>query len=232
MKLQMIAQPNDVTCGPTSLHAVYHYLGRDLDLISVIGAVDPLEGGGTLAASLGLDALARGFEACIYSYDLHLFDPTWAELDTPSLADKLRQQLHYKKGRKFQVATEAYVRFLERGGELRFADLSLGLLRTYFDRRLPVLAGLSATYLYRTMREYAVKANRTAYHDLKGEPAGHFVVLYGFSEHGVRVADPYRANPFEGHLYEVPPQRLLNAILLGIATYDANLLIVSPPLPA
>ncbi|MGI9174272.1 MAG: hypothetical protein ACR2GR_02985, partial [Rhodothermales bacterium] len=33
--------------------------------------------GGTLAAFLGLDVLARGFEACIYSYDLHLFDPTW-----------------------------------------------------------------------------------------------------------------------------------------------------------
>lgn len=174
--------------------------------------------------------LARGFEACIYSYDLHLFDPTWSELDTPSLTAKLRQQLAYKRGVKFRTATEAYIRFLQHGGELRFADLSLDLLRTYFDRKLPVLAGLSATYLYRTMREYAIAPNQTSYHDLQGEPAGHFVVLYGLSESGVRVADPYRANPFEGHFYEVNPQRLLNAILLGIATYDANLLIVSPPL--
>ena len=42
----------------------------------------------------------------------------------------------------------------------------------------------------------------------------------------VLVADPYQDNPYSSDLYyHVPVGRLINAIMLGIVTYDANLLI-------
>lgn len=229
MTLQMTAQPDDVTCGPTSLHAVYRYYGELLELDSVIDSVHLLEEGGTLAAFLGIDALTRGYEATIYSYDLHVFDPSWNALPAPELREKLSQQLKYKRDRKMRLTTKAYLRFLELGGEVRFADLSPELLQSYFDRGLPVLAGLSATYLYGTRREVMVGPQKSDFDDLRGEPSGHFVVLFGTTPSGsVLVADPYRENPFTSHLYEVDPPRLLTAILLGIVTYDANLLIVKP----
>jgi hypothetical protein len=42
------------------------------------------------------------------------------------------------------------------------------------------------------------------------------------------VADPYELRSPE-HLYWLPVERVTNSILLGVLTYDANLLILDPP---
>ena len=70
--------------------------------------------------------------------------------------------------------------------------------------------------------------------DVRGEPAGHFVVLCGYDRERreVLVADPLQIVPeAESHLYSVSIDRVIGAILLGIVTYDANLLIIEPPSP-
>jgi hypothetical protein len=93
-----------------------------------------------------------------------------------------------------------------------------------------VLTGLSATYLYGCAREHADR-----YDDVAGEPTGHFVVLAGYDEAAaeILVADPLHDNPaFRRSQYRVSVHRLLGAILLGIVTYDANLLIIEPAEPA
>jgi hypothetical protein len=60
------------------------------------------------------------------------------------------------------------------------------------------------------------------------------VVLSGYRETNreVRVADPWHPNPVskEGQ-YWVGISRIVNSILLGILTYDANLLIVERKKP-
>jgi len=44
------------------------------------------------------------------------------------------------------------------------------------------------------------------------------------------VADPLEDSPrFEQRIYWLPIARVINAILLGVLTYDANLLILEPP---
>ncbi|GIV58581.1 MAG: hypothetical protein KatS3mg042_1494 [Rhodothermaceae bacterium] len=229
LDVRILEQPDDVTCGPTSLHAVYTYFGLHRELQAVIRSVNYLEEGGTLAVYLGLDALRHGFTADIHSYNLKILDPSWATLPRAALVQKLRDQLRYKHGKKFTAATEAYIAFLEAGGNLLFDDLTPELLRSYFDHRLPILAGLSATYLYNCPREYTSEKKRTVYDDLRGEPVGHFVVLCGMEGESVIVADPYTRNPISGqNYYKVAMNRLLNAIMLGVVTYDANLLIISP----
>jgi hypothetical protein len=43
------------------------------------------------------------------------------------------------------------------------------------------------------------------------------------------IADPLRPNPVsDSRYYEAPIDRVVGAILLGILTYDANLLIIEP----
>jgi hypothetical protein len=60
---------------------------------------------------------------------------------------------------------------------------------------------------------------------------GHFVVLTGYlqDKREVLVADPYKSNPLAStRYYAVKIHRLIGAILLGIMTYDANLLVIEP----
>ncbi len=230
MHIPILAQPNDETCGPTSLHAVYQYYQQAIALDDVIAAAQFLPEGGTLAVFLGLDALQRGFQARIYTYNLKMFDPTWSQLSAVDLQDKLEQQLAHKPGKKFALATHAYRQFLSQGGNIRFDDPTPELLSRYFKRKIPILSGLSATYLYQNQREYSNRKNQSIYDDLKGEPMGHFVVLAGHDASGhIRVCDPYPANPIsQDHFYSVDAHRLVNAIMLGVLTYDANLLIIAP----
>lgn len=227
--LRIQAQPNDDTCGPTALHAVYDYFGEGLALDEVIDEVHHLEDGGTLAVFLGLHALKRGYHARIHSYNLRVFDPTWDGLPPEMLRKKLVAQTRFKNGKKLQAACLAYARFLKMGGEIRFADPTPALLQRYFDEDLPILTGLSATYLYKSKREFSGAQGQSVFDDLRGKPMGHFVVLAGMEGKKVLVADPYQDNPMsDGRFYHVHVGRLINSIMLGIVTYDANLLIISP----
>ncbi len=227
IELEILPQPDDSTCGPTCLHAVYRYYGDTIPLARVIEEVAPLATGGTLAVQLACHALPRGYRATIYTYNLQLFDPTWFHDPKVDIAARLRAQADAKRDSRLQVATAAYLEFLERGGRLRFEDLTPRLLRNHMRHHRPILTGLSATYLYGCARE--VGEQELAYDDVRGAPTGHFVVLCGYDRERreVLVADPLADNPgFGSHLYPVGLQRVLNAILLGVLTYDANLLVL------
>lgn len=194
----------------------------------LITEIPNVEGGGTLAVMLGSHALRRGYRATLYTYNLRIFDPTWFTLPRPAFADRLRQQGAVRRGAKERHAARAYLEFFDRGGEIRFEDLTSGLIRRHLKRGQPILTGLSATFLYRMSREIP-ETNKDD--DIQGDPVGHFVVLYGYdAEHReVYVADPYPQNPFlAGTSYSVSIDRLINAILLGVLTYDANLLVITP----
>lgn len=227
--LSILPQPDDVTCGPTSLHAVYAFHGRELPLQEVIDSVHMTTGGGTLAVHLGIDALRRGFRATLYSYNLSVFDPSWDGLAGAELAHRLRGQREAKREPRIRESTDAYLNFLAEGGTIRFDDPSPELFHDWLDRGVPLLAGLSATYLYRTAREMHATPTRLVLDDIRGHPVGHFVVVHGIDGGDALVADPYRDNPLsEDHHYRVGLTRLIHAVLLGVVTYDGNILAIGP----
>ncbi|MBX7078055.1 MAG: C39 family peptidase [Nannocystaceae bacterium] len=229
LELEIQPQPDDITCGPTALHSVYRYYGDPIEIEQVVAEVPMLEDGGTLAVMLGCHALRRGFAATIFTYNLQMFDPTWFEGDV-DLAERLTLQREAKNDSKLRTATDAYLEFLRRGGQIRFEELTGKLLRRYLARGRPILTGLSATYLYHKAREIGATNEPD---DVRGEPVGHFVVLSGYDKHGgtVHVADPYATNPAGARYYHINIDRVIAAILLGVLTYDANLLLVRPPRP-
>ena len=229
--LEILPQPDDASCGPTCLQAVYRYFGGDIDLQQVMAEVTMLEAGGTLAVYLACHALQRGFRATIISYNLQIFDPTWSMASCEEIAEKLKLQLAHKKHLPgFEVTTAAYLDFLRLGGRLQFKVLTTALIRSYLKRSIPLLSGLSATYLYSTAREYA-DGNTLVYDDIRGVSTGHFVVLAGYDreQRRVLIADPLLPNPVAtGQHYFVDISRLMCAIMLGTLTYDGDLLIIEP----
>ncbi|MCA9051577.1 MAG: C39 family peptidase [Planctomycetaceae bacterium] len=228
LQLEIQRQPNDHTCGPTCLQAVYRYYGDNIGLDTIISEIPSFEEGGTLAVMLGRHALRRGYDAMIYTFNLQVFDPTWFHQSGIDLKERLRSQIGVSTNAKLITACEAYVEFLELGGEIRMQDLNAALIRKYLGRSVPILTGLSSTYLYREPREIGTSGQPD---DLRGTPSGHFVVFHGYDqvERTVLLADPFLPNPLSSsHHYVVPLDRAVCSILLGIVTYDANLLIIRP----
>lgn len=238
-KFVIQAQPDDTTCGPTCLQAVYSYFGDEIALSQVIKEVPALSAGGTLAVLLGSHALKRGYQATIYTYNLEVFDPSWFRESNRSswqgsddhrefLIERLGTQRKHKSWMKLQTASAAYTEFLRLGGSIVMQELNAKLIRRFLKRSVPILTGLSSTYLYFTKREIPDNCQPD---DVLGYPCGHFVVLCGYdkSARTVSVADPYLPNPLgEEHHYDVQLDRLIAAILLGVLTYDANLLVIEP----
>ena len=228
LSLEILPQPDDTTCGPTCLHAVYRYFNREVPLPELIRTVPKLETGGTLGVLLAIDALRRGHRAAVHSYNLQVFDPTWFGLPSEALIAKLRAQEKVRRSEKLKLACAAYVEFPELGGQLRFEPISGALIRRYLNRDLPILAGLSSTYLYQAMREYGPNDDDD---DLRGNPSGHFVVLCGYDRKArlVEIADPLQSNPHSPtRRYAIDINRVMSSILLGVLTYDANLIVIEP----
>jgi hypothetical protein len=234
INLQIHTQPDDETCGPTCLHALYSYYGLDISLSEVVRDVERSFSGGTLAPLLGKHALSRNFDTTIYINNLDVFDPTWfdeGEASSDSLVAKLEAQMKHKWDKGIVQSSLAYQQYLRLGGLVRFKTLSVQLLKMYFKKKCPILTGLSATYLYRSARESYSKEGVSFFDDIRGTPCGHFVILCGYDDgkKHVIVADPHRENPLShDNYYVVNSERLINAIMLGVLTYDANLLIIQP----
>ncbi|MEN8808011.1 MAG: hypothetical protein ABF291_11070, partial [Desulfobacterales bacterium] len=99
------------------------------------------------------------------------------------------------------------------GGRICFEDLTSSLIRGLLKRSIPILTGLSATFLYRTARETAL-GKKLVYDDIQGEPTGHFVVLCGYDMQNrtALVADPLPPNPISASpIYTVRLNRLICA---------------------
>lgn len=229
LNIEILQQPDEVTCGPTALHAVYRYFGDEMNLTDVIREVHQFEDGGTLAVWLGSHALQRGYEATVYSCNLQMLDPTWFILPYVNLIAKLKDQMEAKEDNpKVRRTTEAFIEFLSHGGVIKMEDFSRDLLRKMLTQGMPILTGLSSTFLYRSAREAPPNQR---YDDIRGTPAGHFVILCGYDRETklVQIADPHAQNPYSrSRKYQVHIDRVICSILLGVLTYDANFLVIRP----
>ncbi len=222
-------QPTDDSCGITCLQAIYRYFGKDVPLATLKRQVVHWQTGGTVGVNLARHALDHGFGAEIYTYNIKIFDPTWRDLPKEGLLAKLEKRRSRIRSKTQQEVIGFYIDFLQSGGIVRFDDLDEALIARLVAAKRPIICGLSATYLYQSMRETPDCADN----DIIGGPVGHFVVVSGFDakERNVHISDPLHVrNPFSPiGQYAQPFQRFSNAVMLGILTYDANLLVLTRP---
>ncbi len=225
LDLHVSKQPDDESCGITCLKAIYDFHAYPTSLEKLKHEIEHWQTGGTVAVNLARNALAHGFKAEIYTYNIKIFDPTWKALEPKELSSKLRQRQRKIRSKKQKQVIGFYLDFLKKGGVLKFDDLDEALFTRLFKERHPIICGLSATYLYQQMRETPDNQED----DIIGQPVGHFVVVSGWDPQSrtVTIQDPLRKNPLsESGTYKLPFTRFSNAVMLGILTYDENLLVI------
>jgi hypothetical protein len=227
LNVTILPQPDDTSCGPTCLHAIYRYYGIDFPLAELITDIESLDKGGTLGVVLANHALQSGFKVTLFTYNLLIFDPTWFNGKT-DIEDKLRMRARFTTSGKQRFAIKQYRQFLSNGGQIRLEDMNRRMLTNCLNKGIPILTGLTSTYLYRNSR-IDPKTNKDD--DIRGRVEGHFVVLDGYEKEKrlVSIADPYQKNPISGTTsYRITIDRVINAILLGVLTYDANFIVIEP----
>jgi hypothetical protein len=221
-------QPDYTTCGPTSLHAIYHYWQDPIDLKTVIKETPKLPTGGTLGIHLSLHALRRGYEVDTWLCNTRHFDPTWFQKPT-DLKAKIQARAEAKGMRKdprYGPAVQAVEEYLDRKGGVYWGDLSPEMLGHILGQGTPLLTGTNGTYLYQCERETEKGPD-----DVRGDSFGHFIVLGGYrsADQSVPIADPLLDNPAYGtKYYRVSVHRLIGAIFLGVGSDDGNLLRIRP----
>jgi hypothetical protein len=221
-------QPDYTTCGPTALHAIYHYYGDPISLESVIEETPKLPGGGTLGVHLAVHALSRGYEVTTWMCNVRHMDPTWFQQPTDLLA-KLRARMEAKglaTDPRYGPAMESVAQFIELGGKPVWGDLTPELIGRALAEGTPLLTGTNGTYLYQCSRETDDGPD-----DVRGDSFGHFIVLCGYrsEDQSVAIADPLLDNPAHGtKYYRASVYRLLGAIFLGVGSDDGNLMRIRP----
>jgi len=226
LDLSVSKQPDDESCGITCLQAIYDYYDHPTTLEKLKHEVDHWRTGGTLAVNLARHALNHGFRAEIYTFNITIFDPTWKKLETKDLLAKLKLRQSKIRSKRQKKVIGYYKDFLKKGGTIRFDDLSEELLNRLFRHHKPIICGLSATYLYQNMRETSDNEEN----DIVGQPVGHFVVVSGWdpASRSVTIKDPFIKNPIsDTGTYKLPFTKFANAVMLGILTYDENLLVIA-----
>ncbi len=224
--LSVQPQPDDESCGITCLQAIYNYHGQKTPFDKLQSEIEHFNTGGTVGVNLARHAILYGYSAEIYTYNIKIFDPTWKNLGVKELSAKLKLRQKKSRSQKQKKIIGFYHDFLRKGGVLKFDDLNEALLDKLLAKNQPMICGLSATYLYQNMRE----TPNNEENDILGNPVGHFVVVSEWdpkSRH-VTIHDPLRKNPIsDTGTYRLPFVRFSNAVMLGILTYDENLLVIA-----
>lgn len=204
------------TCGSSALQQVLAYYGVKKSLNEVLKNVKTYKYG-----SWGCDvlsyALKLGFEAEIITRDLNIFDPTWFKLDRNKLIKKLKSRIKYaKKNDKHGIT--GYTRFLELGGRIRFGIITENMIKDYLKKKIPVIACICSTALWKCKRIYSKKIGegyRSIPSDVKGKPEGHFLVISGYTKDKFIVTDPhYKIPNSKTGIYTVPTKDLIAFILM------------------
>ena len=218
------AQPDNITCGPTSLRMVLGYYGKTVSHEEIMKHFTIFPHIGVLDPHICMAAMDLGFQAKTISFNYRVFHPSWTKLSREGLLAKLKEYFPKITNYKDSVSCAGYIRYLERGGTVEFAPMSRRLIVNYLYKGIPVIAALDMEYLYNGTVHWT---------EFRPEHATHFVVIFGYdaSKDEFQVADPWYeiTIPNENGVYSVPADRLMTAILLGFQVNDGDLVIVQKP---
>lgn len=184
-------------------------------------------------------AIEKGLKAEIYSNATQLFDPSWYNISSSNLIQKMKKVLEFAKYRNAnfekdpdlrdficpnkEVAErlvgdiEALLKFLTAGGVINFNPVSKELIEEIIESNVPIIASHNPTLLHRINRSYNFQSD-----DIKGSTWGHVAIISGFTDEKFILNDPDGMFYKKNLVYEIDKDLILESILI----YNGQLLII------
>lgn len=212
-------QPTNSTCSPTALSVLLEHYGKKIGPLDIEAKVpqsvnDKGEKIGTINQQLATWCLSQDFKVALYTFDCQVIDQSWGKLSA-------EQQLERMKLRKdgwvvpsmgeewTKQYTQAYIDFIEAGGELHIQPAVTSKLLYKLLETGPFLPCVSYSTMYgagRSVNEGEIKSTDD---DVNGRATNHSIVVYGNDEAGnFLIADSWK----KPGLHTIEPDRMIAAI--------------------
>lgn len=198
-------------CGPAALAQVLEYYGTKVPLEKITKAISAdSDKWRDWIFRMGIFAMQQGFKTETITLSTDVFDPTWFDLSKEEIIAKLEEeQKFYEKNPEkalpwFDQEMKSAIEYLKKDGKISFKPTTKELIKSYLDKKIPVIASLNYTILQKWSRYDEHKINEY------GSATGHVVVVAGYENNKFIVVDP---NENVSETYEVEEDLLIESIL-------------------
>lgn len=228
-------QPTNTTCSPAALSTLLGHYGKNINPLDIESNVpqcvnDKGEKIGTINQQMATWCISNGFSVVLYTFDCQIIDQSWSRLnkDEQLVRMKLRKNGWVVPGMGEEWTkqyTQAYIDFIEAGGELDIQPAATtDLLYTLLERG-PFLPCVSYSTLYGAARSRNEGEIKTIDDDINGKASNHSIVVYGNDEEGnFLIADSWK----KPGLHTIEPDRMIAAISTAQIECDNLLFQIEP----
>lgn len=230
-------QPTSTTCSPTALSILLAHYEDGISPLEIEDAVPQSvnnkgEKMGTINQQLATWCISRGYDVSMHTFDCQIIDQSWSALAKEQLIDRLQERKYGWVvpgiGKDWtEEYTQAYIDFLEAGGELTITNAVTTKLLYGLLKKGPFLPCVSYSTLYGAIRTRIENDDQSPDDDIHGRALNHSIVVYGVDEAGnFKIADPARAK--KSGLQMIEPEVMLAAISTAQIECDNLLFQVQP----
>jgi len=207
------------TCGPNCLLNIYENLGIKTKVKEILKDLNITNKDYTYIPQLARHLNDKKLSTIILSSNPNSVSPTWENLKSSEIMEKLKKWLVYNKKDDWFYENLLLYFYLQEGGHIKILDLSTSIIDEYLHAGYSLISCLNESWLWQQRKIKDI----VEYDDIKGKGTGHFVVIYGKEDDTYLISDPYptKIKDRDG-LYKIKKQKLLVSTLV----WDRSLIAV------
>lgn len=175
------------SCGPVCLANIYSYFGVKTDLKKILKDLDIDDRSTTYPAQLAIHIMSQGLETVFLNSNPFTVSPDWKEKTNTEIIERLGKWLKLNKKNRWYKNCQYLHTYLKKGGQFKITDLTTKLIDEYINKGYLILCCIEESWIW----EKRKITGTDKYHDVKGAPRGHFIVLYGEEKNDYLVSDPF-----------------------------------------
>ncbi len=206
IKVPIIKQKCKMGCGVAAMSMVYKYFGKDISEKEIIKETGGLTKWGSFTTDHALMTTKLGFKVICHSYNLEYFEPNYTKLSRKNLIEKTKSLIRKENRPYNKRELKSVLKVLENGIDFKMVIPSLGVIRKFLDKKLPVVIAVNSAVLFEKKKDLRI---------------GHFIVLTGYEKDKF-----YYNDPDSGKKKTISSNKLIFALSNNVFDSSAYLLVV------